>query len=161
MNKTLLICFVVVSVVSLAVSSAAVLTTARVYHQNLYSEPANDTLGDTSNDTTHHSPDTNQATVGGDATFSPEVSDTAAPPSETEVTTDADADTEASVIPDTGVLLRLASGKLSVTDSSGSVLFERTVNPDTISSNDIGALIEGISFPNAESAISAIYDLVS
>jgi hypothetical protein len=163
-GKNLIISFVTVSILSLLVSTAAVFTAARSYSRMLSENHAK-------KETSGHELSENTSTVTDSIWSAPEDSLSSIP--EKIPVTEGNGDTEdesASVteIPEIttdneipSFTLFLSGERLKVTDNVGNILYERITDLSDIKENDLVLLRKGIEFPDVDSAISAIYDLIS
>ncbi len=146
MNKrTLLICFVLIAILSLAVSTFAVFVTARA----VFAEKAGNSASSNSSPTAESSDS------------SPEVSDTEPEDSKTSGDETNDVFVGANAENPPKYTLRYSDGFLSVTASDGTVLYSRKAPSDKPCASALEQLDKGITFSDYSSAISAIYDLVS
>lgn len=168
-GKKLIISFVAVSIISLAVSAFAVITVARSYSQRLgeaapeYPVP----LPETELTEDASSPPSTEADRGERTEeFSPDTSaecnfsdsSSATPESETAPANATGESESTSTVP---YLLRISGERLTVTDAGGNTVYERIIDPSSIRKHDLDLLLFGIAFPDLDSAISAIYDLIS
>ncbi len=144
-KKTLLVCFVLISILSLAVSTFAVFVTARA----VFAEQT-DNLGNINSSPTAEQSDS-----------ALDVSDTELEDSKTsdDVTDDVFVGADAETPPK--YTLIYSDGILKVTASDGTVLYSRKAPLGKPSANTLEQLAEGITFSDYSSAVSAIYDLIS
>ncbi len=158
-SKNLIIAFISISTAALIVSSFAVFTVARVYIGSLDSG----TEGTDAPPETSLAPDLTESlpTVNG----RPETETT----EETDGVgkTDGNTDTEAAASPEetgdiqpSGFILTLAKDRLVIVCGSEK-LYERIIDGNDIRENDRKRLQKGIEFNDLDSAMSAVYDLIS
>lgn len=182
-SNQLLISFIAVSIVSLLCSGAAVFACGRAYNELAVSpEMTGELLREPSTSQESGDCDGIEDYGASDAEFSasltppsatasaPTQEDTATAPADTEsapVQTDGDVP---SVSVGAGVenqdkapsaTLSYSNGRLLVTDEHSVVVYELTYERGLLCENDAKQLLRGISFSDTESAIMALYDLIS
>lgn len=159
-SRNLIIAFVTVSIVSLVVSCLAVISVARTYSAALASESEAESVSvreQTSapaEESTEKLPETEVSTRE-ETSAAPETSEeTEAETSDTVSVTEA-AETTSEFI------LSFSSDRLIITDPEGEIIYERLMDSSDLHPKDLEALLIGISFPEKEAAMSAVYDLIS
>ena len=157
-SRNLIVAFVTVSIAALIVSCFAVISVARTYSAALASEREAESVAvreQTSgprDEVTEKTPETEESTREETST-SPE---TSAVPDTTEAEPVTESTEEAS-----DFVLSFASDRLVIRDPEGNVIYERLIERSYLHPKDLEALLIGISFPDNESAMSAVYDLIS
>lgn len=162
-SKKLLIAFTAVSIAALIVSSFAVFAVARTYSAALVKD---------------------RTEIPGEDIASPEISTSvpdesepcetvAAPPTDTETSapatttaeaTSPDVTTEAEDAATTeavGFTLSLSDSRLVITSPDGESVYERIIDESDLRAKDREALLTGIDFADIDTAMSAVYDLIS
>lgn len=149
MNKrALLICFIVIAIVSLLVSTFAVFVTARAF---LLNRPQDSVSTDEKNSDAPESPQETSA----------ESSDGKSDDSEALEDVGDDVLVGAGTAKEPQYTLKYESGYLKVFSDDGTVLYSRKAPLGKPCENELEALLAGIAFSDYSAAISAIYDLVS
>ncbi len=164
-SKNLIIAFVAVSIAALIVSSLAVFTVARTY--GIETAAGEDEIPIAPE--TESSPDETESLP---TVIIP-------PPSDTQTETDTEAMTENTDLPGstaseqtsetaaetsslpTAHILKLSGSRLVIFSPEGQTVYERITDPSDMHKKDREALLTGIAFPDLESAMSAVYDIIS
>jgi hypothetical protein len=161
-SRNLIVAFVTVSIAALIVSCLAVISVARTYTAALASEREAESVSvreqasEPPKEVTEKTPETEERTREETST-SPE-SSTVTDTTETESVFDSVTEsTERS----SNFVLSFASDRLVIHDPAGNVIYERLIDRSGLHPKDLEALLIGISFPDNESAMSAVYDLIS
>jgi hypothetical protein len=149
MNKrALLICFIVIAILSLLVSTFAVFVTARAF---LLNRPQDSVSADDKGSGTPEAP---QDTCG-------ESSDVGSDESEVMEDVGDDVLVGAGTAKEPQYTIKYEGGYLKVFSDDGTVLYSRKAPLGKPCENELEALLAGIAFSDYSAAISAIYDLVS
>jgi cytoskeletal protein RodZ len=157
-SRNLIVAFVTVSIAALIVSCLAVISVARTYTAALASEREAESVSvreqtsEPPKEVTEKTPETEETTREETST-SPE-SSTVTDTTETESVTES---TEKA----SDFVLSFASDRLVIRDPAGNVIYERLIDRSGLHPKDLEALLIGISFPDNESAMNAVYDLIS
>ena len=157
-SRNLIVAFVTVSIAALIVSCFAVISVARTYSAALASEREAESVAvreqtsEPRDEVTEKIPETEESTLEETST-SPETS------IESD-TTEAESVTE-STERSSDFVLSFASDRLIIRDPEGNVIYERLIERSYLHPKDLESLLIGISFPDNESAMSAVYDLIS
>ena len=161
-SRNLIVAFVTVSIAALIVSCFAVISVARTYSAALASEREAESVAvreqtsEPRDEVTEKIPETEESTLEETSTL-PE---TSAVPDTTEAESVFDSVTE-STERSSDFVLSFASDRLVIRDPEGNVIYERLIERSYLHPKDLEALLIGISFPDNESAMSAVYDLIS
>lgn len=161
-SRNLIVAFVTVSIAALIVSCFAVISVARTYSAALASEreaesvSVHEQTSEPRDEVTEKTPETEESTLE-ETSSSPE---TSAVPDTTEAESVFDSVTE-STERSSDFVLSFASDRLVIRDPEGSVIYERLIERSYLHPKDLEALLIGISFPDNESAMRAVYDLIS
>lgn len=157
-SRNLIVAFVTVSIAALIVSCFAVISVARTYSAALASEREAESVAvreqtsEPRDEVTEKIPETD-GTICEETSTSPE-SSTVTDTTETESVTES---TEKA----SDFVLSFASDRLVIRDPAGNVIYERLIDRSGLHPKDLEELLIGISFPDNESAMSAVYDLIS
>lgn len=157
-SRNLIVAFVTVSIAALIVSCFAVISVARTYSAALASEREAESVAvreqtsEPPKEATEKTPETEETTREETST-SPE---TSAVPDTTEAESVTESTEKAS-----DFVLSFASDRLIIRDPEGNAIYERLIDRSYLHPKDLEALLIGISFPDNESAMSAVYDLIS
>jgi len=168
-SKNLIVSFITVSVAALIVSAIAVFSVARTYSAMLNEDAPSETVSVreitdtpallTSPPETVSIPETEENTekVTEEESTVPESAETSTPEQ-----------TAADTLPPETIMggndiftLTFSADRLIISDGSGEHLYERIIDSSSLHPKDEKALLIGITFPDFESAMSAVYDLVS
>lgn len=159
-SKNLIISFVTVSIAALIVSAFAVFAVARRYAAELAEKGTEETV---STPETTEIPDESIPD-----TIPTEPPETQVEPMETTAEEDITAsvteeitETQAVTSASEAFILSLSGDRLVISDPSGKTVYERIINATELHEKDREALLSGIEFPDSESAMSAVYDLIS
>lgn len=159
-SRNLIISFVTVSVAALIVSAFAVFTVARRYAADLSAAGAEESVSPPevteAPEESLSPPETTEASETEEESSEPPSTEVITA-SVTEEITETDAVTS---IPES-FILTLSGDRLVITDPSGETVYERIINASSLNEKDMKALLSGIEFPDKESAMSAVYDLIS
>lgn len=174
-SKNLIVSFITVSVAALIVSAIAVISVARTYSTMLKEDTPSQTVSIREIADSSSSPTSSPETAS--------IPETTSVP-ETEETTEKDIEEESTItesveppiseqtaadtsVPETNpgndenFTLTFSSDRLIISDGSGKHLYERIIDASSLHPKDTEVLLVGISFPDFESAMSAVYDLIS
>lgn len=168
-SKNLIVTFVAVSAAALIVSSLAVFTVARRYAAELFASRGEEIAqppGTSSAPDEGISQPAANVRPESDAAASEESTaeqETEAAPVTSETACEATEAAEAAEAADTSpsFTLILSGDRLVILSPEGERVYERIVNAAELREGDRAVLTSGISFPDAEDAMSAVYDLIS
>lgn len=159
-SKNLIISFVTVSVAALIVSAFAVFTVARRYAAELTDSGTGESI---TAPESAEDPITGCAVTESASTAETEEEASEELPAE-DITASASeeiTETETVTTASEYFTLSLLDDRLVISDPSGEVVYERIINASRLREADRKALLSGIEFPDAGSAMSAVYDIIS
>ena len=165
-SKKLLIAFTAVSIAALIVSSFAVFAVARTYSASLARDNTEAQAEDISPPEISASippeSDTCETTPAPSTDASTDVTSAIAETS-TEATVPEDTTEEetAAVTEAVSFTLSLSEGRLVILSPEGESVYERIIDESDLHPKDRDTLLAGIYFPDADTAMSAVYDLIS
>lgn len=159
-SRNLIISFVTVSVAALIVSAFAVFTVARRYASELTDRGTEESIS-----TPDITETPKESIADTESTDSPETEEESSEPISTEnitaSVTEEIIETEVVTIAPEYFILSLSGDRLIITSHSGEAVYERIIDASGLREKDREALLSGIEFPDKESAMSAVYDLIS
>lgn len=165
-SKNLIVSLVVVSVASLVVSAFAVFSVARTYSAALVTDEAGETVSVTEMACKPPAQTSIDETTASTESNLTEQTDMTEIPKADQSETIKEDNTENESSDDTTVyeesfILSISGDRLVITDSLGNKIYERIADTSALHPKDRETLIKGIAFSDPESAMEAIYDLIS
>lgn len=163
-TKNLIVAFITVSVAALIVSAFAVFAVARSRYETMLAS-ANEAEDIRTEEVTEAPETTAAPETSAIPEEASEITESETLPPETEApaesTAEVTTDAEETTASPSGYTLRLDGDRLIVSAPDGTSVCERIINTSSLHPKDREALASGIPFSDEQSAISAIYDLIS